>query len=93
MKVNVNLFAPTGKWQYGGIVEVSENHAFWSVELRREVLANQKFVMPGTFENYAVVITHRDDYDTDPSPYFCQGMWPAGTFTNGEPEKRLYADD
>lgn len=80
MKVNVNLFAPSGKWKYGGVVELSEQHPMWSVEFRQEVVQNQQFVSPGTFDHYAVVITHRDNYDEDPSQYFCQGMWPAGTF-------------
>lgn len=80
MKVNVNLFKPSGKWAYGGVVEVSEKHQFWTLAFRREVVTNQKFVNQGAFDSYAVVITHRDDYDTDPSNYFCQSMWEAGTF-------------
>lgn len=80
MKINVNLFSASGKWKYGGVVEVSGTHPFWSPEFKREVQANQDFVTSNTFEHYAVVITHRDDYDADPSHYFCQAMWREGEF-------------
>lgn len=82
MKVNVNLFAVSGKWKYGGVVEVSEKNPYWMTEFRREVIANQQFVSKSAFLTHTVVITHRDDYDTDPSHYFCQAAWPAGHFTS-----------
>jgi len=78
VKLNVNLFKPSGKWAYGGVVEVSEKHAFWTPEFRTEVIKNQDFVQPSAFIDHAIVITHRDDYDTDPSHYFAQCMWPNG---------------
>lgn len=84
MKINVNLFTESGKWKYGGIVEVSGEHPLWSLRFLREVLANQNFVTNGTFEHYTVVITHRDDYDTDPSHYFCPAMWKLGSFVINE---------
>lgn len=80
MKVNVNLFSRFGKWKYGGVVEVSGNNAFWSEAFKREVMANQNIVIPGTFEHHIVVITHRDDYEDDSSNYFCQSLWRVGEF-------------
>lgn len=80
MKLNVNLFKPSGKWAYGGIAEVSEKHQFWTPEFRQEVMDNQNFVVRSAFASYFVVITHRDDYDTDPSSFFAQAMWKPGEF-------------
>lgn len=81
MKVNVNLFAQSGKWKYGGVVEISEQNNFWSNEFKREVIVNQNFATSNAFAEYIVVITHRDDYDEDPSHYFCQRLWGVGEFT------------
>ncbi len=80
MKVNVNLFKPSGKWAYGGVVELSEQFEMWNDGFKAEVLANQDFVARTAFYGHTVVITHREDYDTDPSHYFCQGLWAPGTF-------------
>ena len=81
IKLNVNLFKPSGKWAYGGAVEVSGALDFSTRYFRNEVMNNQDFVVPEAFADYYVVITHRDDYDTDPSQYFAQAMWPPGRFT------------
>lgn len=79
IKVNVNLFSESGKWKYGGIVELSGYH-LWTSEFKQELVNNQNFVADGVFDHYFVVVTHRDDYDTDPSPYFCQHMFKPGSF-------------
>lgn len=80
MKVNVNLFKPSGKWAYGGVVELSERFQMWTPDFKAEVLEKQDFACATAFYGHTVVITHRDDYDTDPSSYFCQGAWAPGTF-------------
>lgn len=81
MKVNVNLFKPnSGKWAYGGIVDVDERYSMWSDEHLQDLVDKQDFVTDGAFEDYVVVVTHREDYDTDPSKYFCQAMWPGYRF-------------
>lgn len=80
MKVNVNLFKPSGKWAYGGVVDVDERYPCWSDEHLQDLVDKQDFVVDGTFKHYDVVVTHRDDYDQDPSSYFCQAMWPGFKF-------------
>lgn len=80
MKVNVNLFKPSGKWAYGGIVEVNENLKLWTEAHKQDIIDKQDFVVDGTFDHYTVVVTHREDYDRDPSLYFCQQLYPAGAF-------------
>lgn len=80
MKVNVDLFKPSGKWAYGGIVDVDESIPSWSPAHRQDIVNKQDFVTDGTFDDYVVVVTHREDYCCDPSPYFCQQMHPVGRF-------------
>lgn len=80
MKVNVNLFKPSGKWAYGGVVDVDERYPYWSAEHHQDLVDKQDFVVDGTFENYTVVVTHREDYDQDPSHYFCQALWSGREF-------------
>lgn len=81
MKVNVNLFKPhSGKWAYGGVVDVNADCQLWTVEHMQDIIDKQDFVIDGTFDYYTVVVTHREDYDTDPSPYFCQRLYPVGAF-------------
>ncbi|MBI5270675.1 MAG: hypothetical protein HY856_13470 [Burkholderiales bacterium] len=80
MKVNVNLFTPSGKWKYGGIVQLNEKNQLGDSAHKQELIDNQNFVVDGTFDHYIVVVTHRDDYDADPSPYFCQQLYPVGAF-------------
>lgn len=78
MKVNVNLFKPSGKWYAGGVVDVDESHYYWSQEHRQDIINKQQITH--NFDGFVVVVTHRDDYDQGPSQYFCQMMYPAGKF-------------
>lgn len=80
MKVNVDLFKPSGKWAYGGVVDVDESFPIWSSDHKQDLVNKQKFVVDGSFDDYIVVVTHREDYDQDPSPYFCQQLYPVGSF-------------
>lgn len=80
MKVNVNLFKASGKWAYGGVVDVDESLPFWTEAHRQDIVNKQDFVVDGAFADHLVVVSHRDDYDKDPSSYFCQYAWPAGSF-------------
>lgn len=80
MKVNVNLYKPSGKWAYGGVVDVDERFPLWSSEHRQDLVDKQDIVADGAFANYTVVVSHRDDYDDDPSQYFCQALYPIGAF-------------
>ena len=81
MKVNVNLFKESGKWSNGGVVEVDEGFHLWTDGHKQDIVNKQDFVVDGTFDHYVVVVTHRENYDMDPSPYFCQQMYPIGAFT------------
>lgn len=81
MKVNVNLFKLSGKWAYGGVVDVDESIPFGSYEHKQDLVDKQDFVVDGAFDSYVVVVMHRDDYDTDPSQYFCQAVYKVGAFS------------
>lgn len=81
MKVNVNLFKESGKWAYGGVVEIDAD-TFVNRGVHMQALVDsQDFVNDGTFDHYAVVVTHRESYETDPSETgFCQALYSAGAF-------------
>lgn len=81
MRVNVNLFKTTGKWAYGGEVTIREHNPHWSISHKLDILRAQNFVGNSAFQDHVVVVTHRDDYDTSPSTYFCQRMYPPGAFS------------
>lgn len=89
MKVNVNLFKPSGKWAYGGVVDVDTRIPMFNDNHLRNLVSAQDFVAPGAFEDHLVVVTHRDDYDQDPSPYFCQAAYAIGRFTDILKTKKL----
>lgn len=75
MKVNVHFFKPSGKWYASCVVEVSERHPYWSEEFKREIAERQTAVLSTDGCGFWIVVTHRDDYDSDPSSYFCQCMY------------------
>lgn len=81
MKVNVNLYNhASGKWKYGGVVEVDETIPAFSPEHKQDIVNKQDFITDGAFDHYVVVVQHRDDYNEDPSNYFCQWMYRVGAF-------------
>lgn len=80
MKVNVNLFKPSGKWAYGGVVDVDETLYLWDDAHTQDIVNKQDFVVDGAFDDYIVVVTHPDNYETIPTTYFCQHLYPRGAF-------------
>ena len=86
MKLRVDLYKPSGKWAYGGIVEISGKHALWSDEFRQELIENQEFVADGTFDDRIVVTAHTEEWERSDEPGFYQQLFLAGSF-NGMRKK------
>jgi hypothetical protein len=80
MLLLVNLFKASGKWYAGGLVNVSEQHAIYDLEFRQELVDNQDFVVDGAFDEFIVVITHTESYETEDTKNFYQHLYPIGTF-------------
>lgn len=82
IKLQVDLFdSRSGKWKYGGVVEVSGKYHLWEDEYMQELIDNQKFVVAGTFQYYTVVVTHTEEFNASNRPGFYTQLYPVGRFT------------
>lgn len=67
--VEVNLFKHSGKWAYGGLVELSSDVHMWDRLAVFDALADkQKFVTDTCFRSrqFTTVMTVPAEYDDDP---------------------------
>jgi hypothetical protein len=53
-----NLYKPSGKWAYGGIVSISGKYRYWDEELLQEIDDLQREIQKGIIVNrsYTLVI-------------------------------------
>lgn len=80
MRVKVDLYKESGKWAYGGVVDVDESIPMSDPRHLQDLVDKQDFVQDGTFAHHYVAVTHLDSYDSDPAAYFCQALYVPGRF-------------
>lgn len=80
--LRMDLYNPgSGKWKYGGEVEISGKHHIWDSALLQELVNNQKFVVDGTLAHYDVVLSEPDALmDNQSYNGFYHQLFKAGTF-------------
>lgn len=47
MIISVKLFKPTGKYGYGGTVEIGDIKYVWDTEFKQTIVDNQGFIQDG----------------------------------------------
>lgn len=80
-EIRFDIWRASGKWAYGGTVEISGKYRIWDEELKDEIVANQTEVVDGAFLDATVTIRDLDKYDPDPTyTHFYTHMFRPGAF-------------
>lgn len=81
--IRIDLYNPgSGKWKYGGLVNISGIHYLWEDELLQEIVNNQGIVVDNALTHYDIVISEPDNLRNDPSYNgFYNQLFKAGTFS------------
>lgn len=84
VRIRVDLWKPSGKWAYGGWVNINSSIKLWSDEFKVEVVKNQDFVVTQAFKGEYYITTRDDDaHNNDPTyTHFYHQLFLPGSFSD-----------